>query len=83
MKKYLLGIFECHSDTSAASMSKARYFLIMLIKSFYKKTNVSILLNTSFNLKGEPIVNSPNDAIRTFYSSSLDILVLNNFIIHK
>jgi len=54
-----------------------------LINDFYKKTGVPILLNTSFNLNGEPIVCSPDDAIRTFYSCGLDILVMNNFIVYK
>lgn len=54
-----------------------------LINCFYKLTNVPMLLNTSFNLKGEPIVNSPNDALRTFFSSSLDILVINEYVIIK
>ena len=54
-----------------------------LINDFYKKTGVPILLNTSFNLNGEPIVCSPTDAIRTFYSCGLDILVMNNFIVYK
>ena len=54
-----------------------------LINDFYKKTGVPILLNTSFNLNGEPIVCSPTDAIRTFYSCGLDILVMDNFIVYK
>ena len=54
-----------------------------LIESFRKKTKVPVLLNTSFNLKGEPIVCSASDAIRTFWSSSLDVLVLDQFIISK
>ena len=54
-----------------------------LINEFFKITKVPILLNTSFNVKGEPIVCSPNDAIRTFYSTGLDQLVLNNFLIKK
>lgn len=54
-----------------------------LIEEFYKLTNVPILLNTSFNVKGEPIVCTPVDAIRCFYSSGIDILVLNNFVIYK
>jgi Carbamoyltransferase C-terminus len=40
-------------------------------------------LNTSFNLKGEPIVNSPFDAIRTFYTSGLDALILDRYLIAK
>jgi len=40
-------------------------------------------LNTSFNLKGEPIVNSPKDALNTFKTSGLDILALERYIIRK
>jgi len=54
-----------------------------LIDSFYKKTNVPVLLNTSFNLKGEPVVCTARDALRTFWSSALDVLVINDFIITK
>jgi carbamoyltransferase len=44
---------------------------------------VPVVLNTSFNLRGEPIVCTPKYAIRTFYSSGLDFLVLDNFIVAK
>ena len=54
-----------------------------LINEFYKETGVPVLLNTSFNLNGELIVCSPTDAIRTFYSCGLDILVMDNFIVYK
>ncbi len=54
-----------------------------LITEFNKITKVPILLNTSFNLNGEPIVCTPRDAIRTFFSCGLDILILGNFIIKK
>lgn len=54
-----------------------------LINEFGKITKIPILLNTSFNLNGEPIVSTPTDAIRTFYSCGLDVLVLGNFIIIK
>lgn len=54
-----------------------------LISEFNKITKVPILLNTSFNLNGEPIVCTPRDAIRTFFSCGLDILVLGEFIIKK
>lgn len=54
-----------------------------MIKLFGEKTGVPIVMNTSFNLKGEPVVNSPRDAIRTFYSSGLDALAIGNFIIEK
>lgn len=54
-----------------------------LISAFYKETGVPILINTSFNVKGEPIVNSPEDAINCFNNTGIDILVLNNYIIEK
>ena len=54
-----------------------------LISEFNKITKVPILLNTSFNLNGEPIVCSPKDAIRTFFSCGLDVLILGNFLIKK
>lgn len=54
-----------------------------LIEEFQKITGIPILLNTSFNLNGEPIVCSPTDAIRTFYSCGLDKLVLGNLILSK
>lgn len=54
-----------------------------LIEEFGAQTGTPILLNTSFNLKGEPIVRSPLDAIRTFFGSGLDVLVIGNFIVTK
>ena len=54
-----------------------------LVKKFGDKTGVYVLLNTSFNLKGEPIVNSPSDAFNTFSKSGLDILALERYIVLK
>lgn len=54
-----------------------------LIKEFENLTGIPIVLNTSFNLNGEPIVCSPTDAIRTFYSCGLDALVLGDYLIKK
>ena len=54
-----------------------------LIEKFYLKTAVPVLLNTSFNLKGEPIVDSPPAAYNTFLKSGMDMLILNNFVISK
>ena len=54
-----------------------------MIKKFGDKTGVPSVLNTSFNLKGEPIVDSPVDAVRTFFGSGMDALVLGNQIIRK
>jgi len=54
-----------------------------LINSFNKLTNCPILVNTSFNVRGEPIVCSPEDAYRCFMSTDMDCLVLENIILHK
>ena len=54
-----------------------------LITETGRLTGVPVLLNTSFNVRGEPIVNSPFDAIRTFYSTGLDALVLGDFLVMK
>ncbi|MDX1959915.1 MAG: carbamoyltransferase C-terminal domain-containing protein [Leptospiraceae bacterium] len=54
-----------------------------LIQEFEKLTGIPIVLNTSFNLKGEPMVSSPKDAIRTFFTSGLDALIIGDFLIVK
>ena len=54
-----------------------------LIEKFGEATGVPVILNTSFNLRGEPIVTSPADALKTFYNSGLDFLVLGNSIVAK
>ena len=54
-----------------------------LISEFEKLTGIPIVLNTSFNLKGEPIVCEPTDAVRTFFSSGLDALVIGSCILEK
>lgn len=54
-----------------------------LIEKFGELTGVDTVLNTSFNLKGEPIVNTPENAFSTFSRSEMDVLVLENFIVEK
>lgn len=54
-----------------------------LLQAFKKRTGCSVLINTSFNVRGEPIVCDPKDAIKCFLGTNLDILVMNKFIIHK
>jgi carbamoyltransferase len=44
---------------------------------------VPVLLNTSFNVRGEPIVNSPSDALNTFFNSGIDALFLGDYLIEK
>ena len=54
-----------------------------LIKKLGDKTGVPVVLNTSFNIQGEPVVESPQDAVRCFFSTGLDFLVIGDFIISK
>jgi carbamoyltransferase len=61
--------------------SNARYY--ELIKAFGDKTGEYIILNTSFNVKGEPIVCTPREAIRCFFDTGLDVLILGNYKIVK
>jgi carbamoyltransferase len=49
-----------------------------LLTAFQKQTGVPVLLNTSFNVAGEPIVESPGDALRTFMATDMDLLVLGD-----
>jgi carbamoyltransferase len=54
-----------------------------LIETFGEATGVPVLLNTSFNLKGEPIVNTPKEAFHTFSQSGMDVLALGNYVVEK
>jgi carbamoyltransferase len=54
-----------------------------LIDSFNKITGVPVLINTSFNIKGEPIVETPEDAIECFLNTELDVLVFKNIVLTK
>ncbi|MBI3951360.1 MAG: carbamoyltransferase [Acidobacteria bacterium] len=54
-----------------------------LIETFGQATGVPVVLNTSFNLKGEPIVNTPREAFNTFARSGMDVLVLGQYLINK
>ncbi|NTU53842.1 MAG: carbamoyltransferase [Chlorobiaceae bacterium] len=54
-----------------------------LINRFYELTGCPVIVNTSFNVRGEPIVCTPEDAFRCFMGTGLDVLVVGNFILHK
>ena len=66
---------------TVSSLQNGKFY--ELLNVFYELTGCPLVLNTSFNVMGEPIVCSPSDAIRTFTESGIDILVMNNFIIRK
>ncbi len=54
-----------------------------LLDEFEKLSGVPVLLNTSFNIKGEPIVCSPRDALKCFFDTGLDVLIMGNYLLEK
>jgi carbamoyltransferase len=54
-----------------------------IIRKFKDKTGCPVLINTSFNVRGEPIVNTPHDAYRCFMFTNMDVLVLENYVLLK
>ena len=75
-----------HVDYSARVQTvneerNGRYY--RLLSEFHKLTGCSVLVNTSFNVRGEPIVNTPQDALRCFLSTGMDVLVMENCILMK
>jgi carbamoyltransferase len=54
-----------------------------LLHAFGHRTGLPVLYNTSFNLFGEPLVCTPRDAVRSFYSSGIDAMVAGNFLLEK
>jgi carbamoyltransferase len=75
-----------HVDMSARIQSvdekrNRRYY--RLIREFKKQTGCGVIINTSFNIRGEPIVCTPQDAYRCFMASDMDVLVLENCVLYK
>ena len=54
-----------------------------LLKAFYKESGIAVLLNTSLNRKGMPIVETPAEAIELFNQTALDVLVMENTVVEK
>lgn len=75
-----------HVDYSARIQTvnqESDHLMFELLEAFKALTGEGILVNTSFNLRGEPIVCSPSDAIKTFLSTEIDVLILGNNIIKR
>ena len=75
-----------HVDGSARPQTVEREInplYYRLIDEFGRITGVPVIMNTSFNLRGEAIVHTPTDAIRTFFSSGMDALVIGSFLVEK
>jgi len=76
----------CHSDRSARVQTvdagtNPRFH--GLLRAFARHTGVPVLVNTSFNVRGEPIVGSPKAAVEAFFSTPLDVLAIGRFIVEK
>ncbi|MCP4050638.1 MAG: carbamoyltransferase [bacterium] len=87
-------LYHCRSDVPAITHvdysariqsvnSKINKPFWTLLKAFEEKTNYPILVNTSFNVRGEPIVCTPEDAYRCFMRTEMDVLVLGDYILKK
>jgi carbamoyltransferase len=75
-----------HVDCSARVQTvdpvrHGRYY--RLLERFYEKTGTPLVINTSFNIRGEPIVCTPADAYRCFMATNMDVLVMENFLLFK
>ena len=76
----------CHVDGTARIQTinvEQHPLYYRLIKAFQRRTEVPVLVNTSFNTQGEPIVCTPQDAVRCFMTSPLDALVMGPYILEK
>ncbi|HEY0856975.1 MAG TPA: carbamoyltransferase C-terminal domain-containing protein, partial [Albitalea sp.] len=76
----------CHTDRTARVQTvhadtNPRFHA--LLRAFMRRTGVPVLVNTSFNVRGEPIVCSPEAAIAAFFSTPLDALVIGSFLLEK
>ncbi len=75
-----------HVDYSARVQTvekETNEYFYLLLKKFKEKTNCPILINTSFNVRGEPIVLSPKEAFKCFMGTELDVLVCGDFMMYK
>ena len=72
---YSARIQTVHRDTNPLYYS--------LISKFKEKTGCPIVVNTSFNIRGEPIICTPTDAFKCFMGTELDVLAVGNFLLYK
>jgi carbamoyltransferase len=76
----------CHTDRTARVQTADRDSnprLHALLRAFDRLTQVPVLVNTSFNVRGQPIVCTPRDAVEAFHSTPLDALAIGSYILEK
>jgi carbamoyltransferase len=71
------------SPPSRTSTTERNALFHQLLQSFEQKTGCPVLINTSFNVRGEPIVGTPADAYRCFLATDIDVLALGRCVLHK
>ncbi len=95
--RFMMGVVPSRADAEAkipavSHMGTARIQVVReewnpcyakIIQKFAEMTGVPVILNTSFNLRGEPMVNTPQNAMNTFNKSDLDLLVLDEYLVRK
>jgi len=82
-KKELAAIVHKDNTCRIQTVNEDNGLYCKLIKRFYEITGVPCILNTSFNLKGEPIVENPKQAIEDFLKTEMDYLVIGSFVVSK
>src|SRR3989338_6410915 len=84
MKNRIPAITHVDSTARVQTVSKKTNPIFWnLINEFKKLKGVPVILNTSFNVRGEPIVCTPKDALRCFFSTGIDCLIMGNYLINK
>ncbi|MBI4974120.1 hypothetical protein HZC27_05940 [Candidatus Roizmanbacteria bacterium] len=82
-RKELAAIVHADGTCRIQTVSKENDRYYQLIKNFYKLTGIPCILNTSFNLMGEPIVETPKQAIEDFLKTRIDCLIIGDFLVKK
>ncbi len=83
MQKFIPAIVHKDGSCRIQTVTANDGIFYELLKKFQSVSGIPCLLNTSFNIKGEPIVETPEQALDDYLNSPMDCLVLNNFLIHK
>lgn len=84
MRKVLPSITHVDGSARIQTVSKKNNEIYyQLIESFKRRSGVPVILNTSFNVKGEPIVETPKDAVNCFLSTNLDLLYIGSYEVYK
>lgn len=82
-RKYISTIVHKDGTCRIQTVNVTNGLYYELLNEFYKKTGRACILNTSFNLKGEPIVENPEQAVKNFLNTNINVLIIGNYIVSK